>query len=256
MNGTRDNKALRAVLDEARAERVPDVDAERIKRELDALPPPAPGRPAPRFRRLLVPAALAAAAALVYFAQPDDAATPAGAAATLADREGPRPGDELTPGTVIFAASERRTVSHPGRVTWTLEPGSRVTLLTTGEIVTVRLDQGSISADVVPSARSESFAVEAGELRVAVHGTVFRVAMAASGIDVPGGRAFRPSARGTGPAAGSPTHTAGARCREHGCRRGAQPTGRRRADGSGCGNGDGAPPALARCGRYRRAPRD
>jgi hypothetical protein len=179
-----DRKALRAVLAEARAEKVPELDVKRIEDELDALPPPAPPKPAPRFRLLLAPAALAAAAAIVYFAQPDETAPPADTPPTMAELGRPREGDQLAPGTVIAAATERRTVSHPGRVTWTLDPGSRVTLLTTGEMVTLRLDQGSVSAEVVPSARPESFAVEAGDLRVAVHGTVFRVALATNGIDV------------------------------------------------------------------------
>jgi hypothetical protein len=57
-------------------------------------------------------------------------------------------------------------------------------LVTTGEILTVRLEAGSVSAEVFPSGRAESFVVEAGDFRVAVHGTIFRVAMTPSGIDV------------------------------------------------------------------------
>jgi len=178
----KERKALRSALSEARAERVPEVDFGRIAERLDALPPPAPVRPAP-LRLLLAPAALAAAGALFYFAQSENR-TPDNAPAVAAEREGPTDGDRLTPGSIVTAAGKRRTVSHEGRATWTLEPGSHATLLTVGEVVTIRLDAGSISAEVVPSARSESFAVEAGELRVAVHGTVFRVAVATSGIDV------------------------------------------------------------------------
>jgi len=177
-----ERKALRKVLSESGSERTPEVDFHRIAEHLAALPRPSPVRPAP-LRLLLAPAALAAAGALFYFAQSEDRA-PVAPAPVAAEHQGPANGDQMVPGMVVTAGDQRRTVSHPGRVAWTLEPGSHATLLTVGEVVTIRLDTGSISAEVVPTARPESFAVEVGEFRVAVHGTMFRVAVATRGIDV------------------------------------------------------------------------
>jgi hypothetical protein len=56
-----------------------------------------------------------------------------------------------------------------------LEPHAQATVLERDGILRIRLDQGALSADVVPSREPERFVVEAAGLRVAVHGTRFRV---------------------------------------------------------------------------------
>jgi hypothetical protein len=59
-----------------------------------------------------------------------------------------------------------------------------VEVVGTGEVITLRLIAGSVSAQVVPSQRPETFVIEARDVRVAVHGTQFRVALATEGVDV------------------------------------------------------------------------
>ncbi len=186
MNRQRDARALRAVLEEARAERPPEIDIARIERTLESLPPRSVPRPSLHFgRRLwLVPAAVAALAGLVYLVRPAPISAPVPAPSAASERRGATDGDTLAPGSVVAAADEPRVVAHAGRVTWTLEPGSRATLISAGDMVTVRLERGAVSARVVPSLRPESFAIEARELRVAAHGTAFRVALAADSVNV------------------------------------------------------------------------
>jgi hypothetical protein len=53
-----------------------------------------------------------------------------------------------------------------------------------GQRVAVGLEAGRVEASVLPSAASESFAVEAGTWRVAVHGTVFSVERHAASVFV------------------------------------------------------------------------
>jgi hypothetical protein len=66
-----------------------------------------------------------------------------------------------------------------GVATWTLEPHGRVVVRTVSEPHVVELEHGTLVAEVVPRHDTdelvESFAVEAGTTRVAVHGTVFSV---------------------------------------------------------------------------------
>jgi hypothetical protein len=53
-----------------------------------------------------------------------------------------------------------------------------------GSRIGVRLERGSVLSEVVPSPKPETFAVEAAEARVAVHGTVFRVSLEAGRVIV------------------------------------------------------------------------
>ncbi|HEY3665956.1 MAG TPA: FecR domain-containing protein, partial [Polyangiaceae bacterium] len=62
-----------------------------------------------------------------------------------------------------------------GRARWTLEPHSTAFVSDLGQFLTVQLERGALSAAVVPNTKPETFAVEAGGTRVAVHGTAFRV---------------------------------------------------------------------------------
>ena len=75
----------------------------------------------------------------------------------------------------LEAGREPLTVNHPGVARWTLVPGGKARLAAKGKFLTVQLDSGTIEADVIPSTDVESFAIEAGALRVAVHGTSFSV---------------------------------------------------------------------------------
>lgn len=184
MTDRREEKALASVVSEARAERVPELDWAKLEAKLDELPPlPAPPKPS-ALRFLVPPLALAAAAAVLYFAWPEPPPAPVAQVARPASVAKTMNGDRLTPGSRVEARKEERVVSHPQRATWTLEPGSLAEVIRTGEVITIRLLAGSINAEVVPSARLETFVVEARDVRVAVHGTRFRVALPAGGVDV------------------------------------------------------------------------
>jgi len=95
------------------------------------------------------------------------------AAAQLAS--GPLNGDQLALGTRLTAGDQSLVVEHQGRARWTLEPHATAFVSNAGEFLTVQLESGALSAAVVPNTKPETFAVEAGGTRVAVHGTAFRV---------------------------------------------------------------------------------
>lgn len=84
----------------------------------------------------------------------------------------------------LEAGAEPIVVGHAGVAQWTLAPEGKARLAIQGRYLTVRLDVGRIDAEVVPSNQPESFAVEAGTLRVAVHGTRFAVEKIEGFIDV------------------------------------------------------------------------
>lgn len=84
-------------------------------------------------------------------------------------------GDRLEIGRLIKSEGSAVEVKHAGRASWTLAPGGRARLVSNGRYLTVRLEQGVIDASVVPRNLPESFAIQAGETRIAVRGTRFRV---------------------------------------------------------------------------------
>jgi hypothetical protein len=74
-------------------------------------------------------------------------------------------------GDAVFAA--------PGRVDWSLERGTEVTVVragTNGGAIVLGLRVGAVEAQVTPVAAGEAFAVDIEGVRVAVHGTHLRVA--------------------------------------------------------------------------------
>ena len=93
-------------------------------------------------------------------------------------------GDELALGTHVAAGDLPQSVVHAGHARWTLAPHSEGTLLASGELVTVRLDRGAVTSRVTKSSRTETFAVEAADVRVAAHGTEFIVLLGADGVSV------------------------------------------------------------------------
>lgn len=171
-----DQAALDRVIFEAREQPTPELDWDRIEARLLREPGPEAGSNAARFvARLRVPAialVAAAAVALVLTKQHAPAVTHK-AVARLAS--GPLKGDQLALGTRITAGAQNLVVDHPGRARWTLEPHSTAFVSSSGVFLTVRLESGALSATVVPSTKPETFAVESGGTRVAVHGTAFRV---------------------------------------------------------------------------------
>lgn len=93
-------------------------------------------------------------------------------------------GRALTIGQEFVAGREPLVVDYPGVAHWTLAPLGKAKLLAKGQYLTIGLDVGHIEAEVAPSHQRESFAVEAGPLRIAVHGTAFSVERQAGGVVV------------------------------------------------------------------------
>lgn len=78
----------------------------------------------------------------------------------------------------IQSGDEPLRFTLPGVASWTLAPRSSVVVKSLGVPHLLVLEEGQVTAQVVPKASSEtqeSFAVEAGACRVAVRGTVFSV---------------------------------------------------------------------------------
>lgn len=190
-----DIEVLRELVHEKQNEPLPDVDWDRVEQQLmQTVESDAPA-PLPRSSSWSALAFVAAAAAIalvgigvVRHIHPDKgAATPAQApvAKKVLHAPGHRvyyglaqthlSGDDLAVGSRVVAGAKPVRVEHKGRATWTLAPGSRATVAVVGRYLTIRLDLGSVTADVVPSPRPESFAVEVKDTRIAVHGTHFTV---------------------------------------------------------------------------------
>jgi hypothetical protein len=193
MSPDRIERALVEVTREARTEILPDVDWEAIE---DQLPmtrvhtvPPRAFNPRP----WLLAAALAAGVGGLGFGllrSPSTAAvasrgeTPSAPVERAAKRGQDLDGDTLMPGSRVRAGDVAQSVLHKGHARWTLAPHSEGTLLTAGELVTIRLERGSVTSKVTKHSRTETFAVEAADVRVAAHGTEFVVMLGADGVSV------------------------------------------------------------------------
>jgi ferric-dicitrate binding protein FerR (iron transport regulator) len=99
-----------------------------------------------------------------------------GGGAVLIDGRPAANGAGLSLGDVLETGGARATVERPGRVTLTLEPGSKVVVTHVQGALILALEQGAVEAQVVPVAAGEAFAVDVAGSRVAVHGTHLRVA--------------------------------------------------------------------------------
>lgn len=191
MSRRRAEHVLEEVTRELRSSPSPELDWAAIESRLPKTPAPN-GKPHfPTTRLLLTAAAFAAvAAALTFRFAPAERPATVVSHQPVAAKAGPVNGDALPPGAVVSAATEPKSVEHPTRATWTLTPGSRASIVEKGRLLVVRLEHGSLLARVVPSTAPETFVVEAADVRVAVHGTVFEVSLAdgSVGVDVTEGR--------------------------------------------------------------------
>jgi hypothetical protein len=171
-------EALDRLIVELRAEPVPELDWDRVEarlmREPKAVTRSATSELASRLRWPAV-ALVAAAAAFAVVKRPHAPVTVAPPKATAQLARGPLNGDTLALGTRITAGNQAVVVEHQGRARWTLEPHATAFVSNAGEFLTVQLESGALFAAVVPNTKPETFAVEAGSTRVAVHGTAFRV---------------------------------------------------------------------------------
>jgi len=171
-----EEQALDRLILELRKQAAPDVDWDRVEARLMREPQPQARSATLSFlNRLRWPAAglvaVAALASLVVARKP--APTPEKRVAKLS--LAPLNGDQIAVGARITAGNQPLLVEHHGRARWTLEPHATALVSDAGEFLTVKLESGALSAAVVPNPKPETFAVEVGGTRVAVHGTAFRV---------------------------------------------------------------------------------
>jgi hypothetical protein len=180
--------ALREVTREVRVEPPAELDWQELERSLMrrvAATPAAKITPISSrgFPLLVAAAALAAVVAIGFTVSltrdAGRSAAPVAEAPTPRtfgpELTGPLDGARLAAGDRVRAGFAPVTVEHRDHATWILSPGSSATLLTVGSVLTIRLDSGAVSAEIIPVHRPESFAVEVGSTRVAAHGTRFRV---------------------------------------------------------------------------------
>jgi ferric-dicitrate binding protein FerR (iron transport regulator) len=85
-------------------------------------------------------------------------------------------GATLRLGDVLETRGSRATLERPGKLTATLEPGSRTVVTHVHGALVLALERGAVEAQVVPVASGEAFAIDVDGSRVAVHGTHLRVA--------------------------------------------------------------------------------
>ena len=98
--------------------------------------------------------------------------------AVLVDGKPAGIGATLRLGDVIETRGGEVTVERPGKLTLTLEPGTRTAVTHVKGALVLALDRGAVEAQVVPVSAGEAFAVDVAGSRVAVHGTHLRVARA------------------------------------------------------------------------------
>jgi hypothetical protein len=173
-----EDAALDRLILELRAEPKPELDWDRVEARLMQEAKAAAPSPSSRLAsRLRWPALALAAAAAVFVVtrHPQGPLPTVGPRPVAQVATGPLNGDQLALGTRLTAGNQNLIVEHAGRARWTLEPHSTAFVSDLGQFLTVQLESGALSAAVVPNTKPETFAVEAGGTRVAVHGTAFRV---------------------------------------------------------------------------------
>jgi ferric-dicitrate binding protein FerR (iron transport regulator) len=171
-----EERALDRLILELREAPSPQLDWERVEARLMNEPRPERRRSLSFLHRLRLPAvALVAAAAVATLVMVRSKPAPVATKQMAKLRSAPLNGDQLALGTRVTAGNQPVVVEHPGRARWTLEPHATALVSDAGEFLTVKLESGALSAAVVPNPKPETFAVEVGGTRVAVHGTTFRV---------------------------------------------------------------------------------
>lgn len=181
-----EDEALREVVREARSEPVVEPDWERLEKHLLQRVAATQssrvngGRSPFHVVGLALAASLAAvvvfAGARLWHSNSGEAQLPLAASRSFGPEvSGALDGDTLRAGDAVLSGARSISVDHRGQASWVLEPSSHATVVSQGNVIALRLDSGALSAQVVPVHRPESFIVEAGGTRVAVHGTRFRV---------------------------------------------------------------------------------
>lgn len=175
---------LRQMVVDVQQSQTPEVDWEALQSRLlasvECQPVAAQRSPAGSKQSWLL-AALAIAALGIVLVQlgrlpgsGDEAGIATEEAAPI-EEAAPTDAERLEVGQRIVANSKPVTVRHRDLAEWVLAPGGASEIKALRPTVVIQLQSGRLSASVVPSARRESFIVEAGGLRVSVRGTVFSV---------------------------------------------------------------------------------
>lgn len=182
-------RAMSQLSAELRAEPLGAMDLDRIERSLFAALDAQEGAAASvvvlprrhgRLATVVAGLAIAAAASFVLWPHTEAPSLPV-AQATVTTSEVPG----VSPAAVQIATGEREEhFAREGLASWAFEPGSKATVLEHDGLVEVALAEGAIRVEVVPQPVPERFIVVAGETRVAVHGTRFRVARGAEKVEV------------------------------------------------------------------------
>ncbi|MBW2454774.1 MAG: FecR domain-containing protein [Deltaproteobacteria bacterium] len=189
-------RALRVLVEELREEAPPPLDWDRLEqrllRQVDLERQARPRQPS-HWGSLMAFAAAAAVVALLLTrlgAPPAEGARAASDHQTIVDLEqlhaeqaedgSPSyPVKSLPPSALVTSGDEPLRFSLPGVATWVLEPHSQVVVQAATVPHVLTLERGAVHAEVVPRHDTdqlvETFAVEAGTTRVAVHGTSFSV---------------------------------------------------------------------------------
>lgn len=174
--------ALTRALDDARGSQPAEMDWTKVEARLLSQLEREPARERslrPWLGAAAALAGIAAAVALVFGAPSETGVPSAGLARHARSPVTVAPvnvaGEALLVGKRFVAGPEGMLVRQPGLVAWRLAPESSAEIKALEPAVVVQLQSGRLHAEVVPSARPESFVVEVGALRVAVHGTVFSV---------------------------------------------------------------------------------
>lgn len=193
MRGRSLNDALDELIQDEAKEGAPAVDWPRVEARLfdkmqAGAQPRFEMRRAPRKMGIAALVGVAAAAAViavsVHSHTPVSLAHNVASSTAVQTEHGTIDGDRLEAGESVAAGSSELVVSHTERASWTLSAGSIAHIKRGGDHIVVVLERGSVLASVTPSPTPERFAVEAGNTRVTVHGTIFRVTRATEGVSV------------------------------------------------------------------------
>jgi len=183
--GVHEEKALETLLSEVRREPLPHVAWDAVEASLLARIErgehvPSVARGSRRWPWLVAAAAMVTV--LAAYVGVRGRSRSGGTRAALHDSSGRASidpsridGDALTLGAIVVAGATPVSVEHRGHVTWTLDPNGQARIESVGDVITLALDRGTLTAHVTKSPRPESFVVRVERTRVAVHGTVFRV---------------------------------------------------------------------------------
>lgn len=99
-----------------------------------------------------------------------------GEGSVLVNGVGAAPGASVRLGDGIETRGSEATLVREGAANIVIEPNSRLLVRQVSGTLVLSLERGALEARVVPVSAGEAFAVDVADSRIAVHGTVLRVA--------------------------------------------------------------------------------